>query len=210
MSGSRAGSTAGSTSVDATAVSGTGTSVAGTASTASTGGTLWLTTNNNTSRAAAIQAITQTTDNAHDLLFYTNSSFDTPKERLRIFAGGNVHIGPTPAADNGARLQVSGTATFSSSVTAGGNVLIPAGSGLAWVGDASRIMTPEDNVQGAKIATPGGFLAEASVFKFIGGNVLIGTTTSGASKLRIVGLPTSAAGLSSGDVYNLSGVLMIA
>jgi uncharacterized protein YaiE (UPF0345 family) len=43
-----------------------------------------------------------------------------------------------------------------------------------------------------------------------GGNVLIGTITSGASKLRIVGLPTSAAGLSSGDVYNLSGVLMIA
>ena len=43
-----------------------------------------------------------------------------------------------------------------------------------------------------------------------GGNVLIGTATSGASKLRIVGLPTSAAGLSSGDVYNLSGVLMIA
>jgi hypothetical protein len=43
-----------------------------------------------------------------------------------------------------------------------------------------------------------------------GGNVLIGTTTNGASRLRIVGLPTSAAGLSSGDVYNLSGVLMIA
>jgi hypothetical protein len=43
-----------------------------------------------------------------------------------------------------------------------------------------------------------------------GGNVLIGTTTSGSSRLRIVGLPTSAVGLSSGDVYNLSGVLMIA
>lgn len=43
-----------------------------------------------------------------------------------------------------------------------------------------------------------------------GGNVLIGTTTSGSSKLRLVGLPTSAAGLSSGDVYNLGGVLMIA
>jgi hypothetical protein len=42
------------------------------------------------------------------------------------------------------------------------------------------------------------------------GNVLIGTATNGASKLRISGLPTSAAGLSSGDVYNLSGVLMIA
>jgi hypothetical protein len=43
-----------------------------------------------------------------------------------------------------------------------------------------------------------------------GGNVLIGTSTSGSSKLRLVGLPTSAVGLSSGDVYNLAGVLMIA
>jgi hypothetical protein len=43
-----------------------------------------------------------------------------------------------------------------------------------------------------------------------GGNVLIGTTTNGASKLRISGLPTSAVGLSSGDVYNMAGVLMIA
>ncbi len=72
-------------------------------------------------------------------------------------------------------LVVTSTGTFSSSVTAGSNVLVPAGSGLAWSGDASRIITPEDNVQGAKIATPGGFLVEASVFKFIGGNVGIGT-----------------------------------
>jgi hypothetical protein len=42
-----------------------------------------------------------------------------------------------------------------------------------------------------------------------GGNVLVGTTTAGSSKLRIVGLPTSAAGLSSGDVYSLAGALMI-
>jgi hypothetical protein len=39
-------------------------------------------------------------------------------EAMRIFSGQNVHIGPTPASDNGAKLQVSGTATFSSSVTA--------------------------------------------------------------------------------------------
>jgi hypothetical protein len=42
-----------------------------------------------------------------------------------------------------------------------------------------------------------------------GGNVLIGTTTNGSSKLRIVGLPTSSAGLSSGDIYVAAGVLMI-
>ena len=40
------------------------------------------------------------------------------------------------------------------------------------------------------------------------GNVGIGTTTPG-SKLSIVGLPTSSAGLSSGDIYNDSGTLKI-
>jgi hypothetical protein len=43
-----------------------------------------------------------------------------------------------------------------------------------------------------------------------GGNVLIGTSTNGASKLRISGLPTSSAGLSSGDIWNDSGTLKIA
>ena len=37
-------------------------------------------------------------------------------EAVRIFSGQNVHIGPTPPSDNGARLQVSGTATFSGGI----------------------------------------------------------------------------------------------
>lgn len=41
------------------------------------------------------------------------------------------------------------------------------------------------------------------------GYVLIGTSTNGASKLRVVGLPTSSAGLSSGDVYSNLGILTI-
>ena len=41
------------------------------------------------------------------------------------------------------------------------------------------------------------------------GNLLIGTATNGASKLRIVGLPTSAVGLSSGDIYSNAGILTI-
>jgi hypothetical protein len=46
--------------------------------------------------------------------FYAGGS-----EAMRIFAGRNVHIGPTPVSDNGARLQVSGTATVSGNVTIG-------------------------------------------------------------------------------------------
>jgi hypothetical protein len=40
--------------------------------------------------------------------------------------------------------------------------------------------------------------------------ILIGTTSGGSSKLRIVGLPTSSSGLSSGDVWSDSGTLKIA
>lgn len=48
-----------------------------------------------------------------------------------------------------------------------------------------------------------------TVFTALFGNLLIGTQTNGASKLRIVGLPTSSAGLSSGDVYSNAGILTI-
>jgi hypothetical protein len=41
------------------------------------------------------------------------------------------------------------------------------------------------------------------------GNLLIGTTSTGASKLRVVGLPTSSAGLSAGDIWNDGGTLKI-
>lgn len=41
------------------------------------------------------------------------------------------------------------------------------------------------------------------------GKLLLGTTSAGGSKLRISGLPTSSAGLSSGDVWSNGGVLTI-
>jgi hypothetical protein len=41
------------------------------------------------------------------------------------------------------------------------------------------------------------------------GNVLIGTSSTGSSKLRVVGLPTSSAGLSAGDIWNDGGTLKI-
>jgi hypothetical protein len=49
----------------------------------------------------------------------------------------------------------------------------------------------------------------STLFTALYGNLLVGTTTNGASKLRIVGLPTSAVGLSSGDIYDNLGILTI-
>jgi hypothetical protein len=55
----------------------------------------------------------------------------------------------------------------------------------------------------------GGLTNTPLVLNANGGNLLIGTSTDGASKLRIVGLPTSSVGLSSGDVYSNVGILTI-
>ena len=213
-------------------------------------------------------------------------------QAMTLFSTGNLLVGsPSPISDNGARLQVSGAATFSSSVTAGGIIKSTnAGAGFrhnynngsgnielsqrsdnklqiyAWTGSAyTDILLGVDGASvggnvGIGTTSPGqlltlggtespqlsiisntttgsseiyfgdsgavyrGFLGYQHNGDFMqfataatermritsGGNVLIGTQTNGASKLRIVGLPTSSAGLSSGDVYNLSGVLMIA
>jgi hypothetical protein len=46
-----------------------------------------------------------------NMVFSTNFT-----ERMRIFSGGNVHVGPTPGSDNGAMLQVSGTTRLSGRV----------------------------------------------------------------------------------------------
>lgn len=74
-----------------------------------------------------------------------------------LFSNSGASSGFSFAIGGSTRFSIAstGAATFSSSVTAGSNVLVPAGSGLAWVGDSSRIMTPEDNVSGALIQTPG-------------------------------------------------------
>ena len=102
-----------------------------------------------------------------------------------IFKNSTSEIGIAVNGNVALNFVSSGAATFSSSVTAGGNVLVPAGSGLAWSGDASRIMTPEDNVSGALIQTPGIIRFNAGGSEKVritsGGNVGIGTTSPAAT-----------------------------
>jgi hypothetical protein len=81
--------------------------------------------------ASSNASIYSNTGNAY-LTFATNDS-----ERLRITSGGNVGIGTTSPVS---KLNVSGD-----------NITVSAGYGIAWSGDQTRIMTPEDNVAGALI-----------------------------------------------------------
>ncbi|WP_396190638.1 hypothetical protein, partial [Flavobacterium sp.] len=80
------------------------------------------------------------TTGANYLQFITNGS-----ERLRIDDSGNVLINRSSASGIG-KLNVEGGADVTS-----GNVTVQAGYGIAWRGDQTRIITPDDNVYGALI-----------------------------------------------------------
>jgi hypothetical protein len=105
-----------------------------------------------------------------DLTFWTTGSAGFGmSERMRITPSGNVGIGTVAPAS---KLNVSG-----------GNVTTSAGFGLAWSGDQTRIMTPEDNVVGALINWGAGggcrFISGTSERMRIdgGGQVGIGTSS---------------------------------
>ena len=72
------------------------------------------TTGNTAFRDAAVIG----TQSAHDLVFNTADS-----QKMRLFSNGNFSIS-TSATDAGYKLDVSGTARFTSSVTAGGTITI--------------------------------------------------------------------------------------
>ena len=88
-------------------------------------------------KLAAISSVYKTygTSVGGDLVLSTNNGLSSLAEKMRIFANGNVGIN-TGGTDAGYKLDVNGTArvsgaaTFSSSVTTGGNLTITGSSNL--------------------------------------------------------------------------------
>jgi hypothetical protein len=134
--------------------------------------------------------------------YWNNSTYS---EQLSITSGGNVGIGTASPnyllhiAAGAANPQLQFTSTGTGSTTSDGFHIGVNNSTL------NAFLLQKENADLQILTNDTERMRITS-----GGNVLIGTATNGASKLRISGLPTSAVGLSSGDVYNLAGVLMIA
>jgi hypothetical protein len=110
------------------------------------------------------------TGNNYGYVQAINTGISTQPFVMQPF-GGNVGIGTTSPAS---KLNVSGD-----------NITVSAGYGIAWAGDQTRIMTPEDNVSGALIRYGSG-----GIVRFVNGstehmritstgNVGIGTSTPG-------------------------------
>ena len=146
-------------------------------------------------------------------------SFETNgNEAMRITSGGSVGIGTTSPTTN---LQVYQTGGAGNNYVEGtiqvGGVNSALGGAFSYAAQSSGFVniTNLNNGGGANARISFGFGAITSGLPANNvmtinqsGNVGINKTNPG-SKLSIVGLPTSSAGLTSGDIYVSAGVLMI-
>ena len=128
-------------------------------------------------------------------------------QAMTLDANGNLGIGTSSPA---AKLVVNSASAFASVPAVGSNN----GLFVATVGAQDYGLISGALTSGAYFfqsqTTNGTSATYPILLNPNGGNIIIGTATSGASKLRISGLPTSSAGLSAGDVWNDAGTLKIA
>jgi hypothetical protein len=132
-----------------------------------------------------------------------------------MYIGGNSYLALGAGNTEYMRIASTGAATFSSSVSAktqGVSTNFNTGSFIARSNSSdlkyAQLGYDATGDYGWIQCIHQGTAYTNLVLNAGGGNVGIGTTTPG-SKLSIVGLPTSSAGLSAGDVWNNGGVLTI-
>jgi hypothetical protein len=168
-----------------------------------------VTTNANNSSVLTMYNSTGTTDGAAigynvAMRFGTVTGLNASgfTERMRITSGGNVGIGTTAPIANANRNTLALQGAW------GGQLDI-------MVGSAVHAQFGTDNFASGlscRIQSADGIVFKPSSGEAMritsAGSVFIGKTT-GSSKFGVSGLPTSSAGLSSGDFYQVAGAVMV-
>jgi len=133
--------------------------------------------------------------------FVVEDSTNPDASQFVVNNDGNVGIGDSTPSQ---KLTVTGN------IKPSGNVMLSAGQHLALNSDASNRITRNASINGMEF-----FVDNISrLFIADGGNVGIGTAAPAKTlhvngTVRLQGLPTSATGLSAGDIWNDSGTLKI-
>jgi len=124
-----------------------------------------------------------------------------------INPSGNIGVNTTTDAgyklDVNGTARVSGAAIFLSSVSVGASTNGRLGV-RGTTNDSSAYAFEAANSSGSTL-----FIVRNDGITSVDGKLLVGTFTPGGSPLKVVGLPTSPAGLSTGDVWNNLGILTI-
>jgi hypothetical protein len=144
-----------------------------------------------------------------------NLQFDTTGTiTLPDGAGG----GSRPRALSGIQIQMQSAGNNNGTITRAAGLLIQGcypstGTGVTTFDEFAGIRINNLTEWGTARITMtdrwGIFQAGADDKNHFNGSVLIGTSTVGGSKLKVSGLPTSATGLTAGDIWNNGGVLNI-
>jgi hypothetical protein len=134
----------------------------------------------------------------------TNVGDTTASEKMRILPNGNVGIGTTSPSY---KLTLQGASnTYAASPSIAFYDTVVTANARNWI--VGNIATDYGSFNIASSTSQGGVPETPRLTITNTGNVGINKTNPG-SKLSIVGLPTSSAGLTSGDIYVAAGVLMI-
>ena len=172
----------------------------------------------------------------HEQRFGGNAQFSSANlvggglilNKLAPTAAGTVTMEQIPATGTVTNIRTMSNLHLMTQFSGNNNLTVTHMSGLHIYGQyrtsGTGVITVSGAYYGVLLADPNEFGAGATItgnnygfyqqgtapFNHFGGKVIIGTTaTDGTSKLRISGLPTSAAGLLAGEVWNNGGVLTI-
>jgi len=118
-------------------------------------------------------------------------------------SGLGYEINEGDATNNRFYIAPGGAATFSSSLSVGASTNGRLGV-RGTTNDSSAYAFEAANSSGSTL-----FIVRNDGITSVDGKLLVGTFTPGGSPLKVVGLPTSPAGLSTGDVWNNLGILTI-